>query len=378
MKDLTRLAAVGAIFWALTAARADAAPRWAESDVEALLTTVAASAEEGLDPKDYDAAGLAQARDAQAADLDALADKIALKLAHDFYEGAAPAAVRTDWHIAREKFDYGAWLDQVLARHSVRASFARLLPTSPAYLQLKASLARCPASPATCQTIAANLDRWRWLPRDLGQRYLWVNVPAYRLDLIEDGRIVASRKVIVGKPGTRTPAFQAVVKAITVNPWWNVPCSIVDESIGKLVRQRPQEAARRGFVSSVDAKGQLVVRQRPGPDNALGRIKLEMPNPYGVYIHDTPARSLFAKDARAFSHGCIRTEEPEELARTLLGPSRAIEVDTLLITGTTRTLPLATALPVYVVYFTAGTSEDGKIETYRDIYGRDARWASYR
>jgi murein L,D-transpeptidase YcbB/YkuD len=373
MREGVFVAAIGAALLALAAAPAQPAARWGPADIEVLLGLIAASDAEGLLPGDYDGAAVARARDAQAADVDARADAAALALAHDYYEGRSPAAAKADWHIARGRIDYRAWLDEVLARHSLRASYARLLPTAPAYRALKEALAQCRGAAGTCDTVAMNLDRWRWLPRDFGQRYLWVNIPAYRLDLIDGGRVVASHKVIVGKAGTRTPAFRAEVKGVTVNPWWNVPCSIVDESIGKLVRERPQEAARRGFVSSVGADGKLAVRQRPGPDNALGRIKLEMPNPYNVYIHDTPARSLFARDARALSHGCIRTQEPEQLARTLLGPARDAEVETLLLTGVSRTLALPKPLPVYVVYLTAEPAADGTIQRYRDIYGRDGR-----
>ena len=346
---------------------------WSSDSVRALIGVIRASGAEGLSPADYDPDGLEGALDGAAPDLDRRADDAALSLAHDYFEGRVRASERADRHIARGLIDYQAWLSDVVARGSIRASFARLLPVSPAYRDLRASLAHCGAQNARCETIVATLDRWRWLPRDFGSSYLWVNVPAFRLDLIENGAIVASHKVIVGKPGTRTPVFKATVTGVTINPWWNVPCSIVDESIGKLVRTNPREAARRGYVASVDKAGRLQVRQKPGPNNALGRIKLEMPNPYGVYIHDTPSRDLFDKDKRAFSHGCIRTEAPDALARTLLGKGQAGQVDLLLLTGGTRTLRLPQALPVYVVYLTAepDPSVRGGLLTYPDIYQRD-------
>jgi murein L,D-transpeptidase YcbB/YkuD len=231
---------------------------------------------------------------------------------------------------------------------------------------------RCRALRLDCSILEINLDRWRALPRDFGSRYLWVNVPAQRLDLIENGRIAASHKVIIGKPGTATPLFQAVVTAATANPWWNVPSSIIDESIGKLVRTNPREAARRGYVATVDRQGKLVVRQKPGPGNALGRLKLEMPNPYGVYIHDTSTRELFARDARALSHGCIRTDQPEVLAKALLGTNWAA-FDTALLLATTQTVKLPASVPVYVVYLTAEPDASGLdgATYYPDIYRRD-------
>lgn len=347
--------------------------RWNDDEVRALLGVIDASDAEGLRSTDYDPEGLAQALAAGSPDRDARATAAALRLAHDYFEGRTPVANRGGWHIDRERVDYKVWLDAVLARGSVRASFARLLPTSSDYRALRSAWAACRGGGRDCDRIAVNLERWRWLPRTFGPRYLWVNVPAYRLDLVENGRVVASHKVIVGKTGTSTPVFKASVTGVTANPWWNVPCNIVNESIGKLVRDRPQEAARRGYVATRDAKGQLQVRQKPGPDNALGRIKLEMPNPYGVYIHDTPSRSLFDKDARAFSHGCIRTEAPDQLARRLLSDDQAKQLDLLLLLGTTSTLRLRAPLPVYIVYLTMEPDPLGKqpFVAYADIYRRD-------
>ena len=345
------------------------APRWSASDLAALSDVAASAPAEGLS-RDYGAAGLAD----QPGDVsDIKADVIALALAHDYYEGSVRTRGDPSWHIKRGDLDYRAWLDDVLSRHSVRASFRALLPDTLAYSGLKLGLARCRAAAGRCGTLAANLDRLRALPRNLGQRYLWVNLPAFRLDLVEDGKVVASHRVIVGKPGSQTPSFQATVTGVTINPWWNVPCSIVDESIGKLIATRPAEAARRGFVASRDAKGRLVVRQKPGPDNALGQIKLEMPNPFGVYIHDTPSRNLFARDTRAFSHGCIRTEDPKSLAVILLGPDKEAAVDLLLATRVSRTLKLASPVPVYVLYMTAeaDAAAPNGVTTYADIYHRD-------
>ena len=354
-----------------SAAAAPAAPRWSATDLAQLSAVVASAPAEGLS-RDYGADGLA---DATGEASDARADAIALALARDYYEGSA--AIRNDpsWHIRRGDLDYRAWLEDVLSRHSVRASFRALLPQGAAYAAIRTALARCRVAIARCGTLEANLDRWRALPRDLGSRYLWVNVPAFRLDLIENGKVVASHRVIVGKPGSQTPSFQAAVTGVTINPWWNVPCSIVDQSIGKFIAANPAEAARRGYVATRDAKGKLVVRQRPGPDNALGQIKLEMPNPFDVYIHDTPARDLFARDSRALSHGCVRTEDPKSLAVILLGADKEPTVNLLLATGASRTLKLPRPVPVYILYMTAepDADEPGGISTFADIYHRDPR-----
>lgn len=352
---------------ALSAA-ASAAPRWSSSDLLALREVVAGAPAEGITGYDAEPLGVLSPGDLA----DTVADAVALKLAQDYYEGSDKVRGDRSWHIDRPTFDYRAWLDAALSQHDVKARFTGLLPQSSNYVALRRTLAKC-GGPTACVTIAVNLDRLRALPHDLGGRYIWVNVPAYRLDLIENGRAVASHRIIVGKPGSQTPSFQAEVTGVTVNPWWNVPCSIVDESVGKLIASDPQEAARMGYVSSRDAKGKLVVRQRPGPDNALGRIKLEMPNPYDVYIHDTPSKTLFANPRRAFSHGCIRTEDPQSLAVSLLGPSQEAAVELLLATGVSRTIRLPRPIPVYVVYLTAEPGDGGQGSTifYPDIYRRD-------
>lgn len=350
------------------------APRWDRDNILAFRALLDEVAAEGLAPADYDAAALHDAIARDEPELAGLADAAALRLAHDMFEGRRDLAARPGWHFDRPSVQYRAWLDEALAAHSLAPSFRRLLPEAPGYAGLRSALAICVAARRDCDDIRINLDRWRALPRGFGPRYLWVNVPAFRLDLVERGRVVASHRVIVGKAGTKTPLFEAMVTGVTANPWWNVPCSIVDESIGKLLRTDPGEAARRGFVASRDAQGRLVVRQRPGPANALGRIKFEMPNPHGVYLHDTPSRTLFAKDVRALSHGCIRTEAPDILAKALLGPEGAMALDTALVTASTRTVKLVKPLPVYIVYLTAEAdrSAAGGIVRYPDVYRRDA------
>jgi len=363
-------AAIEAALGIVLGSGAAAAPRWSASDLAALHDVVAGARGEGL--TDYDPEPFLKLPPGDLAD--PVADVVALKLARDYFEGSDEVRQDRSWHIDRGSLDYQAWLDDALSHRSVRASFQSLLPQTARYTGLRRAFAEC-AKPVECSRIAVNLDRLRALPRDMGSRYIWVDVPAYRLDVVENGRTVATHRIIVGKPGSQTPSFQAKVMGVTINPWWNVPCSIVDESIGKLIASNPQEAARRGYVATRDAKGKLVVRQKPGPENALGQIKLEMPNPFDVYIHDTPSRDLFARSTRAFSHGCIRTEDPKSLAVTLLGEAAETTVNLLLATGVSRTLKLAQPIPVYVVYVTAEAACDGtgQVLFYPDIYRRDGR-----
>ena len=349
-----------------------AAPaRWSPADLGALLQEIDRSAREGLHAERYGAPELRQAIARGAPNLDAYADRSALLLAHDYAAGSAPPSARKEWGIGPDPVDLGPWLQDALDRHDVTGALQRLLPQAPGYAALRAALPACD-TPAHCATISLNLERWRWLPRSLGYHYLWVNTAAYQLDLVENDRVIDSHRVIVGKPATPTPVFAALVTGVTANPWWNVPRNIVAESVGATVRHRPAEAARLGYVATRGA-GALQVRQRPGPLNALGQVKFELPNPYSVFIHDTPSRALFDKQVRAFSHGCIRTQDPARLARTLLSAEGARSFDQYLAAGTNRTIALDKPVPVYIVYFTAvaNAATPGGVDYFDDVYRRD-------
>ena len=218
--------------------------------------------------------------------------------------------------------------------------------------------------------IAVNMERWRWMPEDLGASYLIVNIAAFRLDAIEGNRSVLSMKTVVGKEYTRTPFFAARIAEVIVNPWWNVPDSIAAKELWPKQRRDPSYFAREHMVVT---NGRI--RQRPGEWNALGRLKFNMPNPYDVYLHDTPAKQLFERSFRAFSHGCIRLERPMDLALYLLRDQprwtqAAIESD--IATGTERAVRLTSPRPVYVLYWTAWVGDDGHMEFHRDHYQRDA------
>lgn len=237
----------------------------------------------------------------------------------------------------------------------------------PIHLQrsaLEAALAteRDPRRRAILRT---NLDRWRELPGRLGRRHIFVNAASQQVELWEDGRLAGRWAAIVGTPSTPTPSFSAEVTGVNLNPWWYIPRSIASEGIGALVRNNPAEARRRGYIYADGG-----YRQRPGPGNALGRMKLVMPNPHAVFLHDTPSRRLFAEEQRAFSHGCIRVEDAMGFAATLLGTDRA-SLEAERADGRTRTLPLGESVPVHIGYFTAVAGEDGGVRYLDDIYGRD-------
>lgn len=220
--------------------------------------------------------------------------------------------------------------------------------------------------------IAMNMERWRWTPRDLGSRYVLVNAADATLNVVEQGRAVLRSKVIVGKPLQRTPVFAAAIDAITVNPDWNIPAKIARNEIWPKARRDPGYLGRNHIV--IGPAGGL--RQLPGADNALGRIKLEMPNRFATYLHDTPSRSLFARSDRHLSHGCIRVEEIKALASFALAgdvTSGLERIEPLIEQDSTTTISLDRPLPVYVLYWTAFPGERGAVDFAPDVYGRDRR-----
>jgi murein L,D-transpeptidase YcbB/YkuD len=217
--------------------------------------------------------------------------------------------------------------------------------------------------------IAVNLERWRWMPADLGEDAVLVNTAAFRLDVVDDDRSVLTMKTIVGKDYTRTPFFAAHITAVTINPWWNVPDSIAIKELWPKQRRDRSYFSREHMIVS---NGRI--RQRPGPGNALGRLKFEMPNSYSVYLHDTPSRELFDRTRRAFSHGCIRVERPLALALQMLRDQpewTAEAIETAIVAGQEILIPLKEPRPVYVLYWTAWVGDDGHMEFHQDHYERD-------
>ena len=219
--------------------------------------------------------------------------------------------------------------------------------------------------------IQANMERWRWLPHEFGLRYIAVNTAATTLKVVDQGKVVLTSRVINGKEKTPTPIFNTKVVAITVNPSWNVPASIARNEILPKVRRNPGYLAKHHMVV---ADGRI--RQLPGADNALGYIKLEMPNEFSSYLHDTASRQLFAKEDRHLSHGCMRVENIRPLASFVLTGEANTEserIDAAIETGQTQKIALDKPVPVYVLYWTAVAQSDGTVDFYPDVYGRDKK-----
>lgn len=222
--------------------------------------------------------------------------------------------------------------------------------------------------------IIANMERWRWLPRDLGGSHVEVNIPEFELAVVRDGAVAHRAKVIVGKEDTPTPVFSNALQFIIVNPSWNVPQSIINKEMLPKHGGDLSYLARRGWKVGYH-NGKLTVRQPPGEGNALGRIKFMFPNDFSVYLHDTPSRGLFSADRRAFSHGCMRVEDPFALAEAVLGPGSGWSEERVkrLIGGSERYINLAKPLPIHIEYFTAFVDEYGRLQMRDDLYGYSAR-----
>lgn len=224
--------------------------------------------------------------------------------------------------------------------------------------------------------IRANMDRWRWLPRDLGRAYVITNVPEFQMRLIVRNSAVRTYRTIVGKPGrTATPQLAETITGVVFNPTWTVPQSIVKgEGLGQRVLSNPAWAKSQGYVATRSANGYISVVQQPGPRNALGLMKIDLPNEHAIYFHDTPSRHLFQRKVRAFSHGCIRTERAVELGMTLaiLGAGMAPEeAASISRSGEYTKVEITRTFPAYITYFTMGTDVEGKLTRFDDIYERD-------
>lgn len=254
---------------------------------------------------------------------------------------------------------------------------------------------RVPAATRAAQ-IVLNLERWRWLPRTLGERFILVNIPSYSLHVFEGREQVMTMRVIVGRPYRRTPVFSDLVRYLVLNPTWEVPRSIAVLDELPLIRKDPGFLARMGFrvLTGWGADERVVdparvdwsalgpgnfpyrLRQEPGPYNALGRIKFMFPNTFNVYLHDTPSRQLFDAAQRDFSSGCIRIDRPLDLAEYVLrGDPRwtRTALEATIAGGRTETVPLPSPLPIHLQYWTAWADANGTMHFRRDLYGRDAR-----
>ncbi|MCM5556799.1 murein L,D-transpeptidase [Pleomorphomonas sp. JP5] len=234
--------------------------------------------------------------------------------------------------------------------------------------------------------IIANMEMWRWMPRDLSQDYVFVNIPEFKVRVVRHGQLVHEARVVVGKTANQTPIFSGEMQYLVVNPYWHIPESIkVKEMLPAIQADPAGYFARHGYEVTWD--GQLIdptriiwdenavkavgIRQVPGEANALGNIKFMFPNKHAVYLHDTPLRSLFNRDVRAFSHGCVRVDDPMTFADAVLqgDPQWTVPKLQAMFGGDERRIDIATHLKVHLAYFTAFVDDSGKLQIRDDIYG---------
>jgi L,D-transpeptidase YcbB len=226
-------------------------------------------------------------------------------------------------------------------------------------------------------TVLANLERWRWMPHDLGKDYVIVNLPDFTLRVFHDGQQIWMTRIVTGKPTMATPIMSAEMKYITVNPTWNVPPSIVMHEYLPALAADPTVLARMGLRMSYNPDGSVHISQPPGDHNALGRIRFNFPNKFLVYQHDTPDKNLFALDRRAFSHGCMRVQDPVKYAEVLLSIVRPGEgytqdrIRKMIASMGERDIQFPHYLPVHLTYQTAFVDDEGRLEFRGDMYGRD-------
>ena len=296
--------------------------------------------------------------------------------------------VHRNWLTDPKQEDLARRLSEAIANNRVRDSLESLAPTHPQYKGLQAALAQERTKPdGRADVIRMNMERWRWAPRALGDRYILVNVPAYILQVNEDDRPVLSMRVIVGDPAHQTPLFSDNMTYVVFSPYWNIPANILREETLPRVARDP-DFLRRNNIEVVGTSGEsddvdlasidwtdaaatkgLRLRQRPGADNALGLVKFIFPNHFDVYLHDTPNDRLFFKEKRPLSHGCIRVEDPIGMAKYVMGDQpqwTETRIRAAMDARSEQTVKLKEPIPVHIGYWTAWVEPDGKTVTYTD------------
>jgi L,D-transpeptidase YcbB len=362
-------------------ARHGFAPVWTtrQGQANSLIDAVSRASEHGLAPELFHA-NLLQSSTLTTLERELLLSNAFLSYADALARGFMPVERRKDDQaLTPDPIDVVAVLDTAIGRPDPAAVIEALAPTTPTYRLLRQALKDARAGSGGTATprlreIAVNLERERWLPRRLPADRVWVNVPDERLILYRDDRPVFSTRVIVGQDDVRkqSPEFQVPIDAVWFNPPWNIPEDIATHQILPKARLDPTYLARHNIVALPDGG----LEQRAGPNSGLGQVIFDMRNRFDVYLHDTPSRHLFSRDGRRISNGCIRVENPRQLAALLMRqPIDA--VNETIATGDTIRRALPEPVQVFVVYETAFADADGKLQFRADAYRRDAEIWKY-
>ena len=270
----------------------------------------------------------------------------------------------------------GAIYDRVLAEAVMRFQQEHALSVTGTLNAATVEALNGRQSDARTDIILTNMERWRWMPHNLGKTYVIVNLPDYTLRVMRQGKQVWIAKIVAGKTTTPTPLISAQMKSITVNPIWNVPASITANEYLPLLQQDPTILQRMGLIVSYNPDGTIHIAQPPGDQNALGRLRFNFPNKFMVYQHDSNQKSLFANERRAESHGCMRVQDPLKYAEVLLSlvrPADGLTQDRIhaLFGDNEVEIPFPALLPVHVTYQTAFVDDRGQLEFREDVYGHD-------
>lgn len=348
-------------------------PVWTtrQAQADALLKAVLRAGDHGLDPNLFHAALLRNAANLAPLDRELLLSDAFLSYADALARGIFPIERRMDDEdLTPEPIDVAAALESAIASPDPGAAIEALAPTTPTYRALRQALQAAHmaggdgAGANRLRQIEANLERQRWLPRQMPSERVWVNSADAKLTYFRGDMPIFTTRVIVGETDKQSPELRATIDGVLFNPPWNVPYSIVSKEI------MPKLASDPGYL----AKHRMTMRPGGGlqqaPPSALGQIKFEMPNRHDVYLHDTPNRNLFARDNRRLSHGCIRVQNPRELAALLL-KQPVDAVNSGIAGGATNRRNLPSPIPVFVVYQTAFLDTDGSLQFRPDVYNRD-------
>ena len=372
-------------------------PVWAtrQPQAQALVNAVLRAGEQGLDPDLFHGALLRNAAALPPLERELLVSDAVLAYADALARGAAPIETRLDDEdLTPQPIDLVAALDNAIASPDPAKAIEALAPQSPAYAALQRALRDYRAAAAAGETaqlgtedpgahrkrpgsaeatgesrleqIVVNLERLRWLPRNLPPDRVWVNTANARLVLYRDDQPVFTTRVVIGEVDKQTPEFQTTIDSLLFNPPWNVPPSIASTEILPKLAEEPDYLSHHHMVMRANGS----IEQLPGAGTALGLLKFEMQDRFDVYLHDTPLRGLFARDNRRQSHGCVRVQNPRELAALLLQQPVAV-INQGIALGYTNRRMLPTPIPVFVVYQTAFLGADGTIEFRPDVYERD-------
>lgn len=369
-------------------------------DGKLLLKTLSNAGNEGLNPTRYlKSANISkeQMKGKKLSQLELYLSAQFLKFARDIHIGITDSnQLPADIIKAKKTFD-PVKIMKLVQKKGINHTLDSLRPQHPQYNALRKAMAKT-KDPSRRALISANLERWRWLPHDLGEKHILVNQPAYEVYIYNKGRIVDNRKVIIGKTEHASPQFSDKMTYVEFNPQWNVPQSIaVNEYLPKLLKN-PGYLKKVGYTlyenwnqgakeldgrkikwSKIDPdepkKFPYRIVQGEGPDNALGQVKFLFPNEHAIYLHDTPAKKLFNSKDRAFSHGCIRVHNPLDFARKIFELDGGIapnKIDGVVNKGDRKQVNLKNPMPIHLAYFTTWVGNGGKVEVLKDVYNRDA------